>query len=100
MLYAIAREGIARRSLEDSNTDLMPLFETILEYVPAPVVDVDGPFQLLVTTLDYDDYKGKYAIGRITRGSVRPGMTVARLPRDGTQTRGRIGLVFKTGWRF
>jgi GTP-binding protein len=94
VLYAIARDGIARRTLDDTNGDLVPLFEAILSHVPAPVVDGDGPFQLLVTALDYDDYKGKYAIGRITRGRVRPGMSVARIARDGTQSRGRIGLAF------
>lgn len=94
VLYAIAREGIARHHPDDTNTDLIPLFETIINYVPAPVVDDEGPFQLLVTALDYDDYKGKYAIGRITRGSVRPGMAVARITRDGEQLRGRISLVF------
>src|SRR6267142_2804636 len=55
VLYTIAREGIARLDPHDTNTDLVPLFETILEQVPAPVVDDDGPFQLLVTALDYDD---------------------------------------------
>jgi GTP-binding protein len=94
VLYAIAREGIARYTPSDTNTDLVPLFETILQHVPAPVVDEEGPFQLLVTALDYDDYKGKYAIGRITRGSVRAGMSVARITRDGEQTRGRVVLVF------
>jgi GTP-binding protein len=94
VLYAIAREGIARYNPSDTNTDLVPLFETILQHVPAPVVDDEGPFQLLVTALDYDDYKGKYVIGRITRGCVRPGMSVARITRDGEQTRGRVVLVF------
>ncbi|MBF6592366.1 MAG: GTP-binding protein, partial [Ktedonobacterales bacterium] len=94
VLYAIAREGIARYAPTDTNMDLVPLFEAILRYVPAPVVDEDGPFQLLVTALDYDDYKGKYAIGRITRGRVRPGMAVAHITREGIQTRERIGLVF------
>jgi GTP-binding protein len=94
VLYTIAREGIARLRPDDTNTDLVPLFETILRYVPAPVVQVDGPLQLLVTALDYDDYKGKYAIGRITRGSVRPAMPVVRIARDGTQTRQRISLVY------
>jgi GTP-binding protein len=94
VVYAIAREGIARLALEDTNEDLEPLFETIIRHVPAPGVDEEGPFQLLVTALDYDDYKGKYAIGRITRGKVRPGMPVARIGRDGEQTRGRISLVF------
>ena len=94
VLYTIAREGIARYHLDDTNTDLVPLFETILNTVPAPVVDENGPFQLLVTALDYDDYKGKYAIGRITRGTVRPNMPVMRITRDGEQTRGRIVLVY------
>jgi GTP-binding protein len=94
VLYTIAREGIARLDPNDTNTDLVPLFETILEHVPAPVVDDEGPFQLLVTALDYDDYKGKYAIGRITRGRVRPGMPVVRITRDHEQTRGRVVLVF------
>jgi GTP-binding protein len=94
VLYAIAREGIARYQLTDTNEDLVPLFETIISHVPAPVVRLDEPFQLLVTALDYDDYKGKYAIGRITRGSVRPAMSIVRIGRDGQLTRGRISLVF------
>ena len=97
VLYAIAREGIARHSPDDTNTDLEPLFETIVNVVPAPVVEEDAPFQMLVTTLDYDDYKGKYAIGRITRGRVRPGMAVAHLSREGEMKRGRVGQVFT--WR-
>src|SRR5260370_30335937 len=94
VLYTIAREGIARYQPDDTNGDLVPLFETILSAVPAPVVDEDGPFQMLVTALDYDDYKGKYAIGRITRGRVRPAMSVARIARDGELARGRVTLVF------
>src|SRR5579884_3376347 len=94
VLYAIAREGIARYNPSDTNEDLVPLFETIVNQVPAPAVDEEGPFQLLVTALDYDDYKGKYAIGRITRGRVRSGMSVARIDRDGNVTRSRVGLVF------
>src|SRR5260370_136095 len=94
VLYTIAREGIARLDPHDTNTDLVPLFETILEQVPAPVVDEDGPFQLLVTALDYDDYKGKYAIGRITRGRVRPGMSITRISREGELSRGRVVLVY------
>jgi GTP-binding protein len=94
VIYAIARDGVARYAPEDDNTDLVPLFETILAHVPAPVVDDEAPFQLLVTALDYDDYKGKYAIGRITRGKVRPGMSVMRIDREGEMTRARVSLVF------
>jgi GTP-binding protein len=94
VIYAIAREGVARYAPEDDSADLVPLFETILAHVPAPVVDDEAPFQLLVTALDYDDYKGKYAIGRITRGRVRPGMGVMRIDRDGAMTRARVNLIF------
>jgi GTP-binding protein len=74
--------------------DLAPLFETILDFVPPPVADPEGSLQMLVTALDYDDYKGKYAIGRITRGRVWPGMPVARIDRHGDLTRQRVTLVF------
>jgi GTP-binding protein len=94
VIYAIARDGVARYTPEDDNADLVPLFETILAHVPAPVVDDEAPFQLLVTALDYDDYKGKYAIGRITRGRVRPSMSVMRIDREGEMTRARVSLVF------
>jgi GTP-binding protein len=94
VIYAIARDGVARYAPDDDNADLVPLFETILAHVPAPVVDDEAPFQLLVTALDYDDYKGKYAIGRITRGRVRPGMSVMRIDREGEMTRSRVSLVF------
>jgi GTP-binding protein len=93
VLYAIAREGIARWHLEDTNADLSPLFEAILSDIPAPVGAPDAPFQMLVTALDYDDYKGRYAIGRITRGHVRAGMPLMRIARDGEQARQRVGLV-------
>lgn len=94
VIYTIAREGIARLHPEDTNMDLEPLFTTIVNQVPAPMVDENGPFQLLVTALDYDDYKGKYAIGRITRGRVHSNMPVASITRFGDLSRGRIGLVF------
>ena len=94
VLYAIAREGIARLDLKDTNQDLGPLFEAIIHHVPAPVIEQDAPFQMLVTTLDYDDYKGKYAIGRIHRGSIRPGTTVARIDRAGAITRQKVVQVF------
>ncbi|HEY7358359.1 MAG TPA: translational GTPase TypA [Ktedonobacterales bacterium] len=94
VIYTIARQGIARLHLEDDNQDLGPLFEAIVNHIPAPVVDDEAPLQLLVTTLDYDDYKGKYVIGRITRGKLRPGMSVARIAHDGTITRHKIAQVF------
>ena len=94
VIYAIAREGIARTDPHDDNMDLTPLFEAIIDHVPAPVVDAEGAFQMQVTTLDYDDYKGKYAIGRIKRGTVRTGMSIAKIDRDGEVTRGKVTYVF------
>src|SRR6185437_10450842 len=94
VIYTIARQGIAQLHLEDDNQDLGPLFETIINAIPAPVVDAEAPLQLLVTTLDYDDYKGKYVIGRISRGKLRPGMTIARIDHEGHLTRHKIAQVF------
>src|SRR5215472_3815574 len=94
VLYAIAREGVARLHPQDTNQDLGPLFEAIIHHVPAPVIEPDAPFQMLVTTLDYDDYKGKYAIGRIHRGSIKPGTTIARIDRAGAITRQKVVQVF------
>ncbi len=94
VLYAIGREGIAKRSLDDDSTDLQPLFETIIETVPAPQVDVDAPVQMLVTTLDYDDYKGKYAIGRVHRGTFKTGQALMLIDREGKQSRQKIAGIF------
>src|SRR5579864_6373442 len=93
VLYAIGREGVAMYSPTDERRDLEPLFETIINTVPAPVVDTEAPLQLLVAALDYDDYKGKYAIGRIVRGQIKPNMFVAHINRDGVISRQKINLV-------
>jgi len=94
VIYTIARDGIARQHLDDPNRDLGPLFEVILHHVPAPFVDTEAPLQLLVTTLDYDDYKGKLVIGRISRGTIRPGMQVALIGRDGAISHQKVAQVF------
>ncbi len=94
VLYANAKEGRASCDPNDLGADLQPLFEAILQHVPAPAADVDGPLQMLVTTLDYDDYRGKIAVGRIFRGGVGPGDWVARIDRHGNVSRERINQVF------
>jgi GTP-binding protein len=94
VLYAIGRKGVAMYHPDDEQKDLEPLFETILKVVPPPLVDTQAPLQLLVAALDYDDYKGKYAIGRIVRGRVAPGMNVAQITRQGEIVRQKIALVF------
>ena len=93
VLYAIGRDGVAMYHPDDERKDLEPLFETIINTVPAPKVDTEAPLQMLVAALDYDDYKGKYAIGRIVRGRVTPNTFVARINRDGMVSRQKINLV-------
>jgi GTP-binding protein len=94
ILYAIGRDGVAMYEPDGERVNLEPLFETIIKTVPAPQVDIEAPLQMLITTLDYDDYKGKYAIGRIIRGRMAPNTAVARIARDGEVSRQRINLVF------
>jgi GTP-binding protein len=79
-LYTSSRAGTATHELEQPGTDLAPLFETILSYVPAPTGDPDAPFQMLVSTLDFSTFLGRIAIGRIERGRLRVGDQVALLP--------------------
>lgn len=95
--YAIGREGKAwatRPADLGAPADLTPIFEGILQHVPPPRVDAQGPFQLLVTTLAWDDFLGKYAIGRITRGKALPLTPVLLLKRDGARVPARIERVF------
>ncbi|MFT4039930.1 MAG: translational GTPase TypA [Thermomicrobiales bacterium] len=92
VLFAIAREGRAgfEPAVEDLAPDLRPLFEAIVREVPPPAVDVDGPAQMLVASLDYDAHRGRIAIGRIQRGTIRTGDTLLHLGTDGVQTRQKI----------
>jgi GTP-binding protein len=94
VLYAVGRDGVAMYHPDDERVNLEPLFETIVNTIPAPVVDVDAPLQMLVAALDYDDYKGKYAIGRIVRGRISSNSFVAHINRDGVIVRQKINLVF------
>ncbi|TMF44873.1 MAG: translational GTPase TypA [Chloroflexi bacterium] len=93
VLYAIGRDGVAMYRPDDERVSLEPLFETIVNTIPAPLVDVDAPLQMLVAALDYDDYKGKYAIGRIVRGRITPNTFVSYINRDGVVSRQKINLV-------
>src|SRR5207247_8510152 len=84
-LYTSSRAGTATLDLKSPGTDLNPLFQSILDTIPAPQADPNGPFQMLVSTLDYSSYLGRIAIGRIERGRVGVGGTVGfvRLGRRG-----------------
>jgi len=93
VLYTIAKEGRAGHTPESLEDDLRPLFEAILQHVPAPVADPNGPFQMLVASLDYDTHRGRIGVGRIMRGRIAPGQNVSRLALDGTRTPARVTYV-------
>ena len=93
LVYASARDGIAKLNMKDEGKNLEPLFKTIMESCPPPEGEPDEPLQIMVTTLESDDYLGKVAIGRITRGTVKKGMKVAIT--DGEKTRNDfVGQLF------
>jgi GTP-binding protein len=86
VIYASGREGVATHDLAQKPVDLAPLFESIIKHVPPPPHDADGPFQMLISTIDYSPYLGRLGIGRIERGTVHVGDTVALLPIDAALT--------------
>ena len=90
IIYAIGREGRAGFSPDALADDLRPLLDTILEVVPAPAVELDAPFQMLVTSIDYDLHRGRISIGRIRRGQVRNGDLVAMLTDGNDPVRARV----------
>jgi GTP-binding protein len=95
--YAIGRDGKAWTSVPENpseHADLEPIFEAIITDIPAPTVELDKPLQLLVTSLQYDSFLGKYAIGRITRGSVKKNLPVALIKRDGSIINSKIDRIF------
>jgi GTP-binding protein len=94
IVYTSALQGVAGYSPGTMATDMTPLFETIVARCPAPDVDVDGALQLQISQLDYSSYVGSIGIGRIRRGTLRRGMPVAVVDRDGRQRNERIGQVF------
>jgi GTP-binding protein len=94
IIYTNARAGIAKASLDDSSDDLRPLFETILKYTPPPPGDPEGVLQLLVANLDYSDYLGRLAIGRVFNGTLRFGDDVAIAKLDGSLHKTRITKLY------
>lgn len=94
VIYASARQGIAGLKADELADDLEPLFSGIMEHIPAPQVEIDAPLQLLVTTLDYDDYVGKIVIGRIVRGTIHQGEAVTLIKRDESFEKAKIGKVY------
>ena len=77
MLFCSGRQGTASVQPDEAGSDLKPLFDTILEYIPAPEADVDAPFQMLVSSIDYNEFVGRIAIGRIERGVIKQNQEIA-----------------------
>lgn len=95
--FAIGREGKAWKELPDNpaeHTDLTSIFEAIINDIPAPDVDTNGSFQLLVTSLQYDSFLGKYAIGRVSRGTVKKSLPIVLIKRDGSHVSAKIDKLF------
>lgn len=95
--YAVSREGKAWAESPpnpDGPGDLTPIFEAILEHIPPPDADTTAPFQMLVTSLDRDDFRGKYVIGRIRRGIVRSGDSIALMKKEGSVEQAKVDKVY------
>ena len=94
VVYASAKNGIAKMDLNDETNNLDCLFETIINTIKAPNCDEEGPAQMLVSNIDYDDYVGRIAVGRVERGSIKVGMPVAICGKEDKVTQGRIAKVY------
>jgi len=94
IVYCSALHGYAGATPDVRGGDMTPLFEAIVQHCPPPPVNLEGPFQMQVSTLDYSSYLGAIAIGRIARGTLRRNASVVVLKRDGDQHRARIGQIF------
>ena len=95
--YAIGRDGKAWTEMPadpSDPADLTPIFNAIINQIPAPQVDVNGPFRMLVTSLQYDSFLGKYALGRVERGIVKSGMAISLIDRDGNVKSAKIDKLF------
>jgi GTP-binding protein len=95
VVYASAKAGTATIKMDDEMTDITPLFDAIIEHVPAPEGEPEGPLQMLVSSIDYDDYLGRIAIGRIERGTAQRNMAAALCRQDGTSQNVKITRLYE-----
>ena len=94
VVYASAKNGTSKLNMSDEDSDMTPLFETIINTIDAPNCDEDGTTQMLVSNIDYDDYVGRIAVGRLERGTIKPGMNVS-ICKDGDKIeQGKIAKVY------
>ncbi len=90
IVYTSAKTGISKLNLDDPDSDLTPLFDMILSKVAPPEGDVDAPFQMLVSSLEYDNFVGQICLGRINHGKIKTGMPVTLVQRDGNTVKGKV----------
>ncbi|MDO5124654.1 MAG: translational GTPase TypA [Eubacteriales bacterium] len=95
VVYASARDGYAMLDPQVKGEDMRPLFDKIIEEIPAPEGDVTAPFQLLISNIDYDEYVGRIGIGRVERGSVRSGQQAVLCTRDGQEKKVKIAKLYE-----
>ena len=93
VVYASALNGWASNDADQPSEDMTPLFETIVKHVNAPDADIDGPFQMQISQLDYNSYVGVIGVGRVTRGSVKTNQAVTIVGADGKKRNGKMGQV-------
>ncbi|MBR5540283.1 MAG: translational GTPase TypA [Clostridia bacterium] len=95
VVYASGRDGYSSLEPDVREGDMKPLFEAILQHVPAPEGDIDGPLQILFSNIDYDEYVGRIGVGRVERGRVKNGQAVTLCKSDGTTAHARIGKLYQ-----
>ena len=94
VLYASGKGGFAKRELEDTDTNMIPLFETILSEVDDPSGDVEKPLQFLITNIEYDNYVGQLAVGKLHNGKMRRNQEVMLIKRDGSMVKSKISIIY------
>jgi GTP-binding protein len=93
-IYTIAKQGIAKLNLEDESDNLLPLLDVIIEKVPKPFVDLESPFQMLISAIDYNDYLGRIGIGRIHKGVLRNGDNMILITKEGKRIEAKITKLY------
>ncbi len=93
-IYTIAKQGIAKINIEDESENLLPLLDVIIEKVPKPFADLEAPFQMLISAIDYNDYLGRIGIGRIHKGVLKAGDTMVHITKEGNKSESRITKLY------
>ena len=94
VIYASAKNGIAKMNLDDESDNITCIFDTIISHIDPPKCDIEGPMQLLVSNINYDDYLGRIAIGRVERGTIKAGQSVSICKENGKVEQGKLAKLF------